>query len=505
MSIPQINHFINGEIVSPVKGNYGEVHNPATGEVIAHYAKGTSEDVDLAVKAARAAYNNPEWRNMPVDDRVALLHKIAGRIKQHFMELCQLEVMSSGGTISRVTSVDMPGSLMLCNAYAEMIKNYTFIEDKPVQSFPEPMHVQTLKEPLGVCGFITPWNVPLMLFLVKCIPAIATGNTVVVKPSELTPHTTLKFAEITADLLPPGVINVVNGTGPDVGEAITTHHDVNKIAFTGSTAVGKHIFANCAQTMKRVSLELGGKSPAIVMPDADIDRTAYGLIYGIMNNAGQICLSGSRALVPEALHDPLVERLVEVAAQLKVGDPFDPQTSYGPMSTPQHGEKVMGFIERAKADGAIVACGGNRMTIEGYEGGFFVEPTVLTHVTNDMDVSCNEIFGPVLSVLKYKDVEEAITIANDTKYGLGGGIWTEDVVAAQQVARRMETGMVWINDWHFARLDTPLGGYKESGYGREMGVMGLENFLETKTIFTSFERQSHKKAMTYGAVHKKFG
>lgn len=504
MSIPEINHFINGKIVRPVKGNYGDVTNPATGEVIARYAAGTSEDVDLAVKAARAAYKNPAWRNMPVAERAQLLNTISQRIAANFQELVYLEVISSGGTVSRISGGDLPGSIMLANHVAEMIKNYPFIQNMPVQLFPEPMHVQVTKEPLGVCGFITPWNVPLMLFLIKFLPAIAVGNTVVVKPSELTPHTTLKFAEITADLLPPGVLNVVNGTGPEVGEAITTHSDVNKVAFTGSTAVGKHIFANCAATMKRVSLELGGKSPALVMPDADIDRTAYGLLYGIMNNAGQICLSGSRALVPENLYEPLLKRLVEVAGQLKVGNPLDPQTSYGPLCTPQHGEKVMAFIERARAAGVRVMCGGNRMTIPGCEGGFFVEPTILADVSNDMDVACNEIFGPVLSVLKYDTLEEAIAIANDTKYGLGAGIWTEDVVAAQRVAKQLEAGCVWINDWHFARLDTPMGGYKESGYGRELGVMGLENFLETKTIFTAFEREPAKKAMTYGAVHKQY-
>ncbi|MFT6902645.1 MAG: aldehyde dehydrogenase (NAD+) [Colwellia sp.] len=494
-------HFINGQWHQGASGEYIDVNNPATGEIIALVAKGNSNDVDAAVAAARSAFNNLSWRNMPVSERSKLLYKLSQLIHQHAVELAELEVSSSGGTISRLFGLDIPVAMDLFMTLAEEIKTYTFVETLAPKPLPEPVHTQIWKEPIGVCAMIVPWNFPLLLCLFKLVPALATGNTVVVKPSELTPTSTLRLAEIFSSVLPDGVFNVVNGTGPEVGKALVQHADVDKIAFTGSTCIGKHIQQQAAATLKLVTLELGGKGLAIVMPDADIERVAYGALFGVMLDAGQVCESGTRLLVHQSLYQPLIKRLAELCQNIKLGDPADLATGMGPMSSHTHGEKVLAYIQSAKDSGAHVVCGGRRAEIDGCQGGFFVEPTIISNVDNDMKVAREEIFGPVLAVISYESVDEAIAIANDSQYGLSAGVWSEDVVNAQEIARKLRAGSVWINDWHMIRTDAPFGGYKQSGSGRELGKTSLDAYLETKVVSTSFERNQNKKVM-HNLVHK---
>ncbi|MFV0934752.1 aldehyde dehydrogenase family protein [Pseudomonas jessenii] len=499
--IPVINHFIAGVAVSPASGNYINVENPATGAVIARLAEGNIADLDKAVAAAQAAGVDPVWRDMPTEQRSALIYALSQRIQKHAEELVYLESISSGGTISRIAGLDVPAAIDLCWTTAELVKNYPFIENLPQRPLPEMTHGQVIKEPIGVCGLITAWNFPLILFLTKTITALAAGNTVVVKPSELTPHTAARFAEITADLLPPGVLNIVHGYGHVIGDAMSHHPDIGKISFTGSTRVGKLIQAAAAQTCKRVTVELGGKGAAIVRSDADINLVAHAALFGVMLNAGQMCESGTRLLVHKSIEQEVLNALSEVAARLVVGNPLDPDTSIGPLSNSTHGERVMDYIRSALDEGARLVCGGERLNIAGCEGGFFVAPTILAGAHNQMKAAREEIFGPVLMVITYDTDEEAIELANDSNYGLSAGIYSTDLVKAQQMSRRLQAGSVWINDWHAIRCDAPFGGYKESGLGREFGIKGLESFLEIKTVITAFQRDPNAK-MLYGMLHK---
>lgn len=494
-------HFINGEKKEPSSGRYIPVFNPATAELIAEAAEGSREDVDAAVTAARNAFNNEAWRLMPAVDRSKLLYNIANKIMAHAEELALLEVAASGGTISRVLGMDLLAVVDLFMVLAEEVKSFPFVENVPARPFPEPVHTQIWREPVGVCGLITAWNVPLLLFALKVAPALATGNTVVIKPSELTPTSTMRLVEILSEVLPKGVLNVVNGYGPVVGDALSRHPDIDKVSFTGSGAVGKQIQMAAAESLKRVSLELGGKGPGIVLPDADLELVAYGALYGVYLNAGQACESGTRLLVHESIHDQLVEKLAEVSSRMVLGNPADPATGMGPMSSAEHGEKVLGFISSAIEEGAKVVCGGKRADVAGCEGGFFVEPTVLANVNNSMKVAREEIFGPVLSVIRFNTEAEAIAIANDTDYGLSAGIWSANVVKAQQIARQLRAGSIWINDWHLIRTDAPFGGFKQSGYGREAGKDSLNHYVEVKSVSTAFERDPRKKSL-YRLVHK---
>ncbi|CAD5109376.1 aldehyde dehydrogenase family protein [Zestomonas carbonaria] len=500
MQIPRIEHFIAGGALAPAGGQYLEVHNPATGEVIAEVAAGSAADLDRAVAAAQAAAADPAWRDMPGEQRATLLHALAQRLYAHAEELVYLESISSGGTVSRIAGLDLPAALDICWTMAGIVKDYPFVENLPARPLPELTHGQVVKEPIGVCGLITAWNFPLLLLLAKTIPALAAGNAVVVKPSELTPQTTARFAEITADLLPPGVFNVVHGHGHEVGAAMSRHPDIGKISFTGSSRVGKLIQVAAAETCKRVTLELGGKGAAIVRPDADLNLVAYGALFGVMLNAGQMCESGTRLIVHKSIEQPLLAALAETAARLAVGNPLDPATSVGPLSSVAHGEKVLDYIRLALDEGAHLVCGGERVQVPGCEGGLFIAPTVLAGTNNRMKAAREEIFGPVLVVMTYEDDEEAIALANDSPYGLSAGVWTADLVVAQRMSRRLQAGSVWINDWHAIRTDAPFGGYKESGYGREFGIAGLESFLETKTVITAFQRDPHAKPL-YGLLH----
>lgn len=502
MAIPRLDHFIDGVNVAPASGEYMAVHNPATGEIISEVACGNEADVDRAVAAAQRAFNDPAWRDQTPTQRAALINKFIEVIKHNAQELAYLEIISSGATVSRVGVLDILMMVDACMVMADVLQTYPFTQTAPAKTLPEMTDVKIVQEPIGVCGLIPAWNVPMVMFMQKILPALAAGNTVVVKPAELTPNTSTRLTQLLAPLLPPGVLNLVNGAGSVVGEAMTLHPGIGKISFTGSTAIGKRVQVNAAATLKRVTLELGGKGAAIVTADADLDAAAKGILFGVMLNAGQACESGTRLLVHESVYEPLLGKLAELANGLKVGNPLDPQTVIGPMSHAIHGERVLGYIRSAVEAGARVICGGERAVVPGCEGGFFVQPTVLADCNNHMKAVREEIFGPVLCVIKYSDEADAIAIANDSDYGLSAGVWTGDVLAAQSIARRLRAGSVWINDWHMLRSDVPFGGFKQSGTGREFGVAGLEAFLETKAISTAFQRDPAKKQMTYGIVNK---
>lgn len=496
--------FINGGRREPGCHEYMPVINPATGHILGQVAMGDEQDVDLAVESAVAAFAKPEWRRMPVAERSALLYALGNIVLANAQELCELEVASSGGTISRVMGMDIPAVADLFFVLAKEIKTFPMVESLAPRPLSEPVHTQVWREPVGVCGLITAWNFPLLLLAFKLVPALAAGNTVVIKPSELTPTSTFRMAELLNELLPPGVLNVVTGLGGTVGESIVRHPKINKVSFTGSTAVGKHIQKVAAESLKRVALELGGKGPAIVLPDADIERVAYGALYGFLLHAGQACESGTRLLVHEDIYDALLQRMTEVSGQIVIGNPMEPGTSIGPMSSEMHFNKVISYVESARAEGARVVCGGRRVEVPGCEGGYFVGPTIIADATNDMKHAREEIFGPVISVIKYKTLDEAITIANDTNYGLSAGIWTENVVQAQVIAQELRAGSIWINDWHMLRTDAPFGGFSQSGYGLEMSRHSLSAYTEMKVVSTAFERVPAKKP-GHHLVHKNFG
>lgn len=485
--------FIDGKWMEASGGETFDVLNPADGEVIAKVAKGGAEDVNLAVAAARKAYEADNWREMSPQDRAGVLKSIAANIIKNIQELVFLESIASGGTVRRISSNDILQTVDLFHTLAKYVEEYHYSEVLPSPPFPGPAHSVIWREPIGVCAAITPWNMPLMIAAWKIAPALAMGNTIIVKPASLTPLSTLRLAEIISEIVPPGVINVVTGSGKDVGEALVKHQDVDKVAFTGSTEVGRRVMEMAAGTVKQTTLELGGKSPNIILEDADLDIAIPGSLFGVFLHSGQLCESGTRLFVPDSLHDEIVEKLVYLTKKLKAGNPLDPGSDIGPVVSKRQKETILSYIETGKEEGAMVVCGGKEMEIPGCEQGHFVEPTIFINVTNDMKIAREEIFGPVLTVIRYSDVEEAVKMANDTIYGLASGIWTRDVNKAYKVARQLKAGMVWINDWHMLRNDAPFGGYKQSGIGRELGRHSLDAYTQVKHVYTSMTSEIHRR------------
>lgn len=477
--------FINGEWVPSSSGETFDVINPGNGAVVAKVAKGTKEDVDKAVEAASKAFENDDWREMPPNDRAEILFQIADNIRKNAQELVLQEVLTSGGTIRRVAGSDIMLMIDLFQQMAKFVKEYPFSETLSEPLFPGPAHNFVWREPLGVCAAITPWNMPMLIATWKIAPALATGNTIVIKPATYTPVSTLKLAEVISEVVPPGVINVVTGSGAEVGEALVTHPKVEKVAFTGSTEVGRRIMMLASSTVKNVTLELGGKSPNIILEDADLDLAIPGSLFGVFLHAGQLCESGTRLFVPNSIYDEVVERLIALTKTLKVGQQLDMNTSIGPVISQKQKETILSYIESGIAEGAKLVCGGKEAKVKGGEKGFYIEPTIFTDVTNDMKIAQEEIFGPVLSVIRYDTIDEAIQMANDTIYGLASGVWTRDVNKAYDIARKLKAGVVWINDWHMLRNDAPFGGYKQSGIGREMGKYSLDNYTQLKHVHTS--------------------
>ncbi|MFD0049085.1 aldehyde dehydrogenase family protein [Actinomycetes bacterium NPDC127524] len=491
--------FINGKWEQSGSQEFFDVLNPANGEVAARVAKGTKEDVDKAVTAAREAFDHSDWKMMKPKERSNVLHSLARQIITNAEELAYLESISSGGTIRRIGSNDILQMADLFQTLANFVLQYPFSETLPSPSFPGPAHNFIWREPIGVCAAITPWNMPMLIACWKIAPALAMGNTVVIKPASYTPLSTLKLAEILSAELPDGVLNVVTGSGSEVGEALVSHPGVDKIAFTGSTEVGRKIMALAAGTIKHTTLELGGKSPNIILEDADLDIAIPGSLFGVFLHSGQLCESGTRLFVPDHLHDIIVEKLVQLASKLKPGNPLDSRTDMGPVISKKQKESILAYIEEGKREGARLVCGGKEWSVPGCEGGHFIEPTIFTDVTNDMKIAQEEIFGPVLTVIRYSSVDEAIKMANDTIYGLAAGVWTKDVNKAYKAARELQAGVVWINDWHMLRNDAPFGGYKQSGIGREMGKHSLDAYTQLKHVHTSMVPEIEHKSW-YGLL-----
>jgi aldehyde dehydrogenase (NAD+) len=459
-------------------GRFATVH-PATGTELTEVAEGGASDIDDAVAAARRTFADAAWRRMDAADRGTLLWRMADIVERRGAELAQLEVLDNGKPI-REAKIDIRQAVDALRYYAGWT---TKLEGDtiPVRGN---LFNYTLREPVGVVGAIIPWNFPLLMAVWKVAPALACGNTVVLKPAEQTPLSALELAAIAAEAgLPAGALNVVPGYGESAGAALVQHGGVDKIAFTGSTAVGRLIMQQAAQSLKRVSLELGGKSPNIVLSDANVDAAARGAFTAIFYNTGQCCTAGSRLLVHDSIKDRLLEQLVARAAKMQPGDPLDPKTRLGPMISAEHMERVLAYIEKGRAEGAEVLAGGRRALYDGAERGFWVQPTVFDAVAEGHCIAREEIFGPVLSVMTFSDDDEAVAMANRSDYGLAAGIWTRDIGRAHRMARDLEAGTVWINTYHPGDAASPFGGYKQSGFGRELGRHSLDLYTQIKSVW----------------------
>ncbi len=471
--------FIGGQWRPPASGETYATINPATEEVSAQVAKGDERDIDLAVQAARRAFDQGPWPRMAASDRARMLWKLADLIAANLEEMARLESVNTGKTLFDSGKVELPFAAEVFRYYG----GWTTKIHGETLNLRDGAFTFTLRQPLGVVGAIVPWNFPFLLASWKIAPALAAGNTVVLKPASLTPLTALRFAELTQEAgLPEGVFNVVPGPGGKAGMALVRHPGVDKVAFTGSTEVGKGIMREAAGSLKRVSLELGGKSPNIVLADADMEAALRGALTGIFYNKGEVCAAGSRLLVEQRIHDEFVGKLVERVKGLKVGDPMDKATRMGPVVSAQQLESVLGYVEAGRRDGATLAAGGERARV-GDGRGYFVQPTVFTGVTNAMRIAREEIFGPVLSVIPFKDVDDAVAQGNETFYGLAAAVWTRDVGKALRVARALRAGTVWVNAYNLFDAALPFGGFKESGFGRELGQAGLDLYTEVKSVW----------------------
>jgi len=454
------------------------VVNPATEATIAEVAAATPDDVDAAVRAARTACSGA-WGQIAARERGRLLWRLGEVLTDRIDEIARLETLHNGKPITESRHVEIPMAIE-CLQYFAGWADKIHGETIPVKGG---QFVYTRREPLGVVAVIVPWNFPLLLTMWKVAPALAAGNTVVIKPASQTPLTALALGELAAVAgLPPGVINVVTGSGASAGQALVEHPGVNKVAFTGDSATGRGIMRSAAATVKPVSLELGGKSPNIVFADADLDAAVRGATIGIFYGKGEVCAAGSRLLVERSIKDAFMSRLIERTKKMVAGDPLDPKTRLGPLSSRGQLERVLGYVEGAKREGATLVAGGSRTDI-GTGKGFFMQPTVFDAVQPDMTIAREEVFGPVLAVMDFDDVEQAIARANDSVYGLAAGVWTRDLARAHHVASRLEAGTVWVNTYNVYDTAAPFGGYKQSGFGREMGMHALESYTQVKTVW----------------------
>ena len=472
-----------------------EIRSPATEELVASVAKGGLEHTDRAVAAARAAHADGRWRLTPPAERAAVLDAIADRLTERIDELAVTEALENGAPVRQAGAFQIGFSIAHLRYFAGQARSYAFERPGPLLRVPTLASGITRREPIGVCAAIVPWNFPLLLAMWKIGPALAAGNTIVIKPDERTPLTLLEFATIAQESgLPPGVLNVVPGEGPVVGARLASHPDVRKIAFTGSTAVGREIMRLAAGNIKRLTLELGGKGPNIILDDADLDLAADGTLFACLMNQGQACESGTRAIVAAAVHDKFVERLIARAATIKVGDPLDPATDFGPVISAKARDRILRYIETGVAEGATLAYGGGMPAGARFERGFWVEPTIFTDVRNDMTIAREEIFGPVLAVIRAESTDQAIQIANETEYGLSAGVWSTDNQRALDVAGQLEAGTVWVNDWHMVNAAYPFGGYKQSGLGRELGPHALDEYTEEKFVHLDLSGRLDRRA-----------
>jgi acyl-CoA reductase-like NAD-dependent aldehyde dehydrogenase len=472
--------LIGGKFRDAASGKTFPTINPATEEIIASVAEADAPDIDAAVKAARAAFNHKSWRNMAARDRAKLLWKVGDLIMKNHEELARLESIDNGKPLFESRYIDIPSAAETFYYYAGWC---TKIEGETIP-VPGNFFNYTLREPYGVCGIITPWNFPLLMVAWKLAPALACGNTAVVKIAEETPLTGLWLGQLCQEAgIPDGVVNIVPGFGETAGRALVAHPDVDKISFTGSTAVGKEIMRTAADTLKKVSLELGGKSPNIVFADADLDAAAKGAMNGIFYGKGEVCAAGSRLLVEEQVHDQLMEKILSRARQLEPGDPLSIKTRLGALVSRTQMERVLGYIETGTREGAVPVLPGGRAG----EKGFFVKPTIFDAVSPTMRIAQEEIFGPVLSVLTFKNAEDLVEKANATIYGLAAAVWTRDVAKAHRTARQLQAGTVWINSYNMLSEQSPFGGYKQSGFGRELGRYGIDLYTQVKSVWVSLD------------------
>ena len=477
-SMEHVRMYINGEWVDSFENDRMEILNPANGEVIASAALGTAEDVDSAVQAAKHAFYEGGWWDTPAVERARLLFEVAAKLEERADEFARLETLNNGKPL-REAVYDVADAVA-CFRY------YAGLATKPhgqTYEVPDGQQAMVVREPIGVCGQIVPWNYPLLMASWKLAPALAAGNTVVFKPSELTPLTAAKLIEIIHEAgFPGGVANLVLGLGGTVGQAIAEHHDIDKVAFTGGTQTGRKIMQASLGNLKKVTLELGGKSPNIVFADADMDTAVDYALFGIFANQGQVCAAGSRLLLEESIYEEFIARMVEKAKNIRVGAGLDERTQMGPLISEAHMNKVLNYIEIGKREGAKLVLGGNRIVNDGLKNGFFVEPTIFVDTTPDMTIVKEEIFGPVLAVQKFSDEAEALRLANDTIYGLAGAVFTNNVAKAYRVIKKVRAGITWINSYHPTYNEAPWGGFKQSGNGRELGTFGYEAYTEVKQI-----------------------
>ncbi|CAH1665773.1 (Z)-2-((N-methylformamido)methylene)-5-hydroxybutyrolactone dehydrogenase [Hyphomicrobiales bacterium] len=475
-------HYIDGAFVDPAGGNWLETSDPVTGEDWAWVPRGNGADVESAVQAAHRAFSEGAWPALSASARGALMRKLGDLITENAEWLARVEMRDNGKLLAELSMQMryMANYYYYYGGLADKIEGTVIPTDKPgVFNYTKP-------EPIGVVACIMPWNSPLPLTSLKLAPALAAGCTVVLKPSEFTSASLLEFAKLVeAAGFPKGVVNVITGYGAEVGDALISHPLVERIAFTGGPEAGRMINEKAARHMKRVTLELGGKSPNIIFDDADLDQAVKGAVAGIFAASGQTCVAGSRLLVQETIHDAFVERLKAFIADVKFGHPSDPGTQVAPISTRPQLEKIKSYVEIAKSEGARLVAGGEPAQVEGYPKGLFYKPTIFVDVKNEMRIAQEEVFGPVLSVIRFKDEDDAVRIANDTQFGLAAGIWTQSMRRALTMANRVRAGTVWVNNYRSTSTTSPFGGFKMSGVGREGGIAGIREYMETKSVWIS--------------------